>query len=161
MCLSIAMERPDDVLASGFHKGFEWQVIHNRRGYRCGYVRIPNGHPWHGVDYDDIDADVHGGLTFAEDDKPCDKDGPDNAYWIGFDCAHAWDAPDPELPQRTDPNLFDPIFKLFGEGIGIGTAIRTTDYVRMECEKLCEQAASVAPGEAHPVVEQCKTSFEE
>lgn len=45
MCLSIALERPEDVLAAGTHAGHEWQVIHNGSGYRCGYVKVPPGHP--------------------------------------------------------------------------------------------------------------------
>lgn len=44
-----------------------------------GYVQIPEGHPWRGLDYDDIDVRVHGGLTYA-----------DNG-WIGFDCLHRGD----------------------------------------------------------------------
>lgn len=98
MCLSLKISRPGDVLAEGQHEGYEWVVIHNQIGYRCGYVRVPKGHPWHGKPYDEIKAEVHGGLTFAEPDKPCDKPGEDDAYWVGFDCAHLGDAPDPSLP---------------------------------------------------------------
>lgn len=56
MCLSIALERPEDVLAAGTHAGHEWQVIHNGSGYRCGYVKVPPGHPWHGKHSGEIDA---------------------------------------------------------------------------------------------------------
>jgi hypothetical protein len=65
MCLSIAIDRPDDVLAEGEHDGFKWTVVHNGTGYRCGYVRIPHGHPWHGQDYDDVPADVRGFLMYV------------------------------------------------------------------------------------------------
>jgi hypothetical protein len=34
-------------------------------GHLCGYIGLPKAHPWHGKDYDDIDAEVHGGLTYA------------------------------------------------------------------------------------------------
>jgi|SRR5579884_668190 len=98
MCLSIAVNFPQNVLAFGRSGVFEWVVTHNDLGYRCGYVRVPRGHPWHGKDFDQIDADVHGGLTFAEADAECDK-GSDDGWWIGFDCAHAGDARDPALVE--------------------------------------------------------------
>ena len=47
-----------------------------------GYVKIPVGHHWHGLDYDEIGVDVHGGLTYGG--------GPGG--WIVFDClqCHDW-----------------------------------------------------------------------
>lgn len=35
-------------------------------GWGNGYVLIPEDSPLHGKDYNDIDVDVHGGLTFSE-----------------------------------------------------------------------------------------------
>lgn len=135
MCLSIAIKRPEDVLARGEHLGFEWMVIHNGRGYRCGYVKVPPGHPWHGGGESDA-LEVHGGITFGEHDKPCDKGGPDSGYWLGFDCAHAGDAPDPELPvkpERRSP--YEP---------WPDDRVRSQAYVELECRKLCEQAKEAA-----------------
>lgn len=37
---------------------------HPRLGHLCGYIAVPPAHPWFGKSYDDIDVDVHGGLTF-------------------------------------------------------------------------------------------------
>jgi hypothetical protein len=68
MTLRLAMERPEAVLAKGIHGGYVWFVMHNCLGHRCGYVRIPNGHPWHGLSEPE-EADVHGGITFAEDEE--------------------------------------------------------------------------------------------
>lgn len=136
MCLGIAIRRPDDVLAFGEHCGLEWMVIHNGGGYRCGYVRVPVGHPWHGKGYDDIDADVHGGLTFSEPDEACDKGGDDSAHWFGFDCAHGGDAPDPSLKR-------DHGFNDFGM-LGRRGIVRDQGYVENECRRLCEQAAAAA-----------------
>lgn len=48
-----------------------------------GYVRVPAEHPAAGKDYDDLDVDVHGGLTF---DHQCD----DGSTWFGWDNAHSW-----------------------------------------------------------------------
>ena len=129
MCLSIKVNHPELVLADSEHVGYQFIVVHNRLGYRCGYVRVPQGHPWHGMDYDEIDADVHGGLTFAELDVPCGK-GDDNAYWVGFDCGHYMDAPDPAFGVEN---------RYPSDGI-----VRTQEYVEAECRNLCEQAQKVA-----------------
>ena len=132
MCLSIKINRPECVLSEGEHAGFKFTTVHNGGGFRCGYVRIPLGHPWHGLDYEQVEPHpaVHGGLTFAEADVPCDADGPDNAWWLGFDCAHSGDATDPSLPGSSRFWRRD------------GT-VRTQEYVENECRNLCEQAAKV------------------
>jgi hypothetical protein len=45
----------------------------------CGYVTVPKKHHYYGLGYNDVMANVHGGLTFS------------NAGRFGFDCAHAGD----------------------------------------------------------------------
>lgn len=152
MCLKLALERPDDVLAKGNHLGFEWMIIHNGRGYRCGYVRVSKDHPWYGKGYDEVNASVHGGLTFAAYDEVCDKGGPDDGYWVGFDCAHGGDAPDPELAS-TNPDdkafrdfmnqYFDanPLnLPFYQENSRFRNVVRTQEYVEDQCKSLCEQA---------------------
>lgn len=145
MCLSIAIHRPDDVLETGYHRGFEYVIVHNGRGYRCGYVRVPKGHPWHGADYNDLNVDCHGGVTFVEEDEPCGKGGADDAYWVGFDCAHSGDAADPKLPlNRYEGATSLDLADLFN--IGYRGTVRTQEYVREECKSICEQAlAAGAP----------------
>lgn len=135
MCNPVTVAHPEVLLAKGTRHGFEWEVTSGTGlGFRCGYVRIPAGHPWHGKDFMNISADVHGGLTFAEPDLPCGKDGPDDAWWFGFDAGHAWDAPDPAIAYRTgyDTGWWPAID---------GSMIRTTAYMIAECEQLCGQAA--------------------
>ena len=80
-------------------------IVRNHGGALCGYVGVPQGHPWHGKSYSEealYDISVHGGLTFA---KGCGHDAdpstgichlpdpgePDNTWWFGFDCAHHMD----------------------------------------------------------------------
>jgi hypothetical protein len=82
MCLSIAVEQPERILGEGEHLGLEWMIAKNEMGYRCGYVRVPKGHPCHGGSGDDLS--VHGGITFAEKDISCDKPGEDDAWWFGL-----------------------------------------------------------------------------
>lgn len=53
------------------------------RGPYNGYVKVPAEHPAAGKDYDDVDVEVHGGLTFAQD---CE----DGGTWFGWDDVHAW-----------------------------------------------------------------------
>lgn len=131
MSLSMAVSCPADVLGQGEHAGYRWIVMQNSMGFRCGYVGIPVGHPWHGKGYDDIDADVHGGLTFA-------NPGEGDSHWLGFDCAHYGDAPDPELPGTKElPDSFRA--RLYGSGV-----VRDQVYVEAQCRSLCEQAARAA-----------------
>lgn len=160
MCLSVAVHRPNDVLASGTHAEHEWMIVHNGMGFRCGYVKVNPGHPWHGKDYNDIEASVHGGLTFGEHDEPCHKvcectcRGPkdtapitqhsilcpvakkDDGFWVGFDCAHSQDSPDPDLLNS------DSMPAAFRNQYG---TIKTQAYVEKECHDLCEQALAAIP----------------
>lgn len=64
-----------------------------RQGYAlCGYVGVTEGHPAFRKHYDQVDVDVHGGLTYGAEPN---KDG---VWWLGFDTAHAFDGPQ----HRTD-----------------------------------------------------------
>jgi len=67
-------------------------------GWGNGYVLIPSGHPLHGKHYDDIDVDVHGGLTYSEliteeMVKTWKLDVEDLGKWcVGFDTFHSGDS---------------------------------------------------------------------
>jgi hypothetical protein len=125
----------------------------NRLGALCGYVGVPEGHPWFGKGYDDARAagggypSVHGGLTYADF---C-QDGPeaqtichvpaageaDRVWWLGFDCAHHMDV---------SPGMAS-------DGIGhtpssFGETYRTVGYVKAECASLAAQAAEAAKAAA-------------
>lgn len=60
-------------------------------GALCGYVGIKKSHPDFGKGYDDVDVDVHGGLTYADS---CgwhichQSDDKEPVWWLGFDCGH-------------------------------------------------------------------------
>lgn len=79
--------------------GLDCLAVRNRRlGHWCGYVGVPESHHYFGKDYDEVDADVHGGLTFADVCQENDKEHgichipehgrPEKVWWLGFDCAH-------------------------------------------------------------------------
>jgi len=137
MCNPVTVAHPGKLLAKCTYLGYEWEVTGNGIGYRCGYVRIPPGHPWHGKREEDVDASVHGGLTFAEPDLDCGKGGADDAWWLGFDCAHAGDAQDPSLAGRTVYS----VVPYFPDPLGLTGTVRTTEYVTGECRRLIEQAS--------------------
>jgi hypothetical protein len=46
----------------------------------CGYVTVPKKHHYYGLGYNDVMANVHGGLTFSDDKGT-----------FGFDCSHGGD----------------------------------------------------------------------
>ena len=135
MCLPMKVMNPSCVLAEGVHAGHEWTVVHNGMGYRCGYVKVDPGHPWHGKGWGDVDVEVHGGVTFAEADMQCEKDGPDNGWWIGFDCAHSCDARDPELAATTDEGKYGLLRDMrYGT---FGGSVKSQRYLERECISLC------------------------
>lgn len=108
-------------------------------GFWCGYVGVSEGHPHFGQNYNDVNVDVHGGLTFAdfcnkEGDEAtsiCHVPGPgesDRVFWFGFDCGHAWD-----LSPAWDRKW-----------IGEHETYRDLDYVRQQCANLARQLAAIA-----------------
>jgi hypothetical protein len=99
-------------------------------GIWCGYVLVAPRHPWHGLSYDDVPAEVHGGLTFAGPSTGSDREQVcllgegDEGWWLGFDCAHWAD--------------IDPAGRL---GFGFAEErYRTLDYVTDQCRYLAVQA---------------------
>lgn len=126
--------------------GYACLIKRSQMGALCGYVGVPEGHPWHGKDYDDVQTagggwpDPHGGLTYAascqegpEGQTVCHVPAPgepEPLWWLGFDCAHAWDI-SPALEAMRSMRIPDSSYK-------------TIAYVKAECARLAEQASSVA-----------------
>lgn len=63
-------------------------------GWGNGYVILPKGHHLHGKSYNEIDVDIHGGLTFSElvNEDVVEVFGLDSkhigSWMIGFDTCH-------------------------------------------------------------------------
>ena len=138
-------DEPDKEQWADEATGFACLIKRNRLGALCGYVGIPEGHPWHGKDYDEVPAEAHGGLTYAslcqegpEGETICHVPAPgkpEPLWWLGFDCAHAWDL---------SPGL-DAMHKERGWSYAeIGETYKTVAYVKAECAQLAGQAAAVA-----------------
>jgi hypothetical protein len=149
--------------------GLDCLIVRNPIGALCGYVGVPENHPWHGKDYSDClrpdcdsddswshydhspgaGVDVHGGLTFAAACHPSEEGEshgichvpepgrPDNVWWFGFDCAHAYDlAPGMVMSDRAMG------WASSGEDI-----YRTFAYVQRECADLAQQLAAITAGD--------------
>jgi hypothetical protein len=118
------------------HAGLPCLILRNRMGTLCGYAAVAPGHPWHGKRYDadEVDVDVHGGLTYSDKcrDQICHVAKPgesDDVYWFGFDCGHAWD--------------ITPAMLVYHEPFE-GEVYRDIAYVRREVESLAEQLSRVS-----------------
>ncbi len=94
-------DEPDLVNLFEEESGLYCQIWrHSTGGSLNGYVALPPSHKYYNKHYDNIDVDVHGGLTFAaisweEDQGLATLHGnvlyigePGLLYWIGFDCMH-------------------------------------------------------------------------
>jgi hypothetical protein len=121
-------------------------IVRNHYGALCGYVGLPPGHPLHGAHYDDdrLDVRVHGGLTFADSCQDGAEDGPGichipeagrphDVWWLGFDCAHAWDLA---------PGIFHGLPAELRPSIMRDCEYRTFDYVVAEVTGLAGQLAA-------------------
>jgi hypothetical protein len=110
-------------------------IVRNRIGALCGYVGVPNTHPWYGMHYDAVDAYCHGGLTFSSKcnahvrhDANTETVANADVWWLGFDCAHSGDLC-PGMPP----------YLLFLDGI-----YRNIAYVENECRNLALQIQEAA-----------------
>jgi hypothetical protein len=120
--------------------GYPCLIRRARAGFLCGYVAVPPSHPWFERGYSDepvYNVEVHGGLTYA---AHCDGDegngichrpepgSPDNVWWFGFECDHA----------------FDLVPRDYEEGFAIqGDIYRDIQYVTKEVRSLADQLAEV------------------
>lgn len=145
---------------SGEAWGLRYSVLAMDMGHRCGYVRVPEGHPWFGLKHwdatdgrkrnvterglpdwdadDDIEYEdrietmlrVHGGITYSGDEP---NEECQRGWWFGFDCAHLGDSPDPELMSDVHKEI---IGSSYGMNFGV---VRSLEYVEYECVQLASQ----------------------
>lgn len=104
---------PDKVQWLDPVSGLPCMIRRGRMGAWCGYVGVSEGHPAYGKDYPEVEADVHGGLTYA---AFC-EDGADEAsgichvtadhkpvWWLGFDCSHVLDSTPEKMSWNRGPD---------------------------------------------------------
>jgi len=115
------------------HAGFSCFILRNMLGNWCGYVGVPSTHPAYEKHYDDVNVEVHGGLTYADKCSPpiCHIPTPfmpEDVWWLGFDTAHLGDL----SPYNNLSNVINtPIFR-------DGT-YKNMEYVINETKQLAEQ----------------------
>lgn len=131
--------------------GLDCLIVRGPSNALCGYVGVPESHPWFGVGYheclQECDPEmycfdhspealisVHGGLTYSDFcQEGMEETGichipfvgrPGRVWWFGFDCAHSGDL-------------------IVGKGYPSYGEYRDLDYVRRECAQLAQQLADV------------------
>lgn len=117
-------------------------------GHLCGYVKIPQSHPYFGKK--DIYLDCHGGLTFNEAHEE---------HWAGFDCGHSGDyIPSTEHMRNTMPELIElkkkfPIPKGMEHHPLFKPVYRNVDYCIQQCISMIDQLINVS---VTTTQEECK-----
>lgn len=115
------------------HRGIMCKLGRNMNGAWCGYVPLPEGHPWVGRKGENIPATCHGGITFS---KQVDSEyfGITNAWVVGFDCSHGGDH---------GPAHEAVMMKVLGRKSILGdlfhSEYRNIDYATEETMKLADQ----------------------
>ena len=101
-------------------------------GSLCGYVGVRADHPDYHKPYDDVNVEVHGGLSFAAHmlNEPA-------LWWLGFDCAHFGD-----IQPRIRAICRD--YLGWNDSEWGHERYRTIDYVREELARLAQQLAKRA-----------------
>ena len=126
--------------------GFACMIVrHPSHGHWCAYVGVPNTHPAYGKDYDDVDVEFHGGLTYADRcrDLIChvpQPGMPDDVWWLGGDFAHCWDLAPAMAARERDLGLD---FAALRDTAGFVDVYRDVAYVRAETERLAAQLAEM------------------
>jgi hypothetical protein len=110
---------PDKRIWTDEYTGLPCIAQRNYCGAWCGYVGVRYGHHWFKKPYGNVDADVHGGLTYS------DTREDEAVWWLGFDCSHAFDYV-PGYPFRDLDAAID--------------SYCTLAYVQEQCAKLALQA---------------------
>lgn len=117
--------------------GFQCHIRrHSANGNFVGYVAVHEGHPWHGVNYDGIRAEFHGGITFAGRYEEIYAD----EYLVGGDFGHSHDfspahhaAMQEIYSRRTSLAPSRPFDEL-------KRGYKDIEYVRIQVQELARQA---------------------
>lgn len=124
------------------YKGYKCVVVGSSMGHRCGYIGLKNTDLAYEKDYDDLYCiDVHGGLTYSNNDSSYPIKNNENLWWIGFDCAHSGDGRDIELIKELnkDPRTVDMLLRWSSEY----ETVKTIEYCMNECKSVVEQIIEI------------------
>lgn len=111
----------EETIATGTHNGYDFLILWYR-DHPNAYIRIPEGHPYYGKGYDEIDDKfmVHGGFTFSDTNLSKNYNLPDGWY-LGWDYAH------------------DEDFMRFPDGYVIDGRKWTTSEITADCKKIIDE----------------------
>lgn len=113
-----------NILEHGTHDGVEYVIAMGPMSIN-GYIDVGDEHPWSELEYDDVEVEVHGGLTWGGYGK------------FGFDTAHSGDAYHPDAPMHK---------KMRDKGVPAtvfpGDIVRDEAYVKNEVLDLIRQAVN-------------------
>lgn len=129
--------------------GYECRVLFLMGGHRCGYIKIPKGHPLYSDDYEYISNFVtcHGGLTYGSHGLNGEK--CDDGVWVGFDCCHFDDAVDLEALEKYYPEEFNKHSREWWEDYASTwpscdyQMIKTLDFCKDQLKSLAEQLEAI------------------
>lgn len=80
-------ERKVELLERGKAYGFEYFIL-NLGWHPTAYVRIPESHPLFGKFMDEVDLDVHGGVTYSDNHLYISESEKIDGWFLGWDYAH-------------------------------------------------------------------------
>ena len=152
------------VEGGGVYKDYEYLIVMNGHGHRCGYVALPpehpysntpkeertmGGRPYESYPYEDLDISCHGGLTFMAPDHDLKEllPIPCTDMWIGFDCGHCDDLSDEENFKKYFGEEAHEQKKSFFDIIRSGypgQSIKDFNYTEQQCHSIIDQLLQVA-----------------
>lgn len=122
------LDRKIEMLDTGYCFGLLYYIL-NLGTHPVAYIKIPKEHILFNKDYDDIyeelDIDVHGGLTYSNDHLYISETQKIEGWFIGWDYAHYGDYAGYE--------------EMFPENIRTGGKRWTTEEIFAEVKEACYQ----------------------
>lgn len=131
------------------YKDFPYAVLFMPGCYRCGYVGIPTGNSFYENSVGDLGfIECHGGITYAEYRLLGIESS--NIWWIGFDCAHAYDGYDIETAESyfgDDPDWKKTVgsqtMQEYYKRVNGEYEFQSMGYVKSECQKIIDQIIEI------------------
>ena len=130
------------------YRNYQYAIWFNDvQGYRCGYVQIPETHPYYEMNYTDDNLDISSvGLTFSGHIKGL------SGWFIGWDHHHLWDGIDEEgirnahsdLSEEELYEILEYARSMAGEPYG---SVSYTDDVENECYKVIDELIKISTTE--------------
>lgn len=119
------------------YKGYPCVILFIPLGHRCGYVGLPTTSKFYCKNYGSIPVICHGGLTYGKTRLYGQLDK--SIYWIGFDCAHAFDGKDLDKTMEYFEDMPRQELDFVKMLASLGDEVRTQEYVHKQCESIVEQ----------------------